>query len=955
MNRIERVFNVDLWGEGRFDPSKYQGPSGIEKPEGRVRWHMIGLLEEFMQRMTGIFWSDRSAKSREDLALVADIRQYCEQLKASDKQLSSLEKRVASLRRANREIPPPLQGRLAQARRDWEKIVKTLQKLKSNYSRTPSISNTASYQKLHAMENAIDAKLKKFMYTTGDPGLAEVLNSAQEFELAFYYNTLLFPHAVSFLEPAQKQLEALQKKMKETSDANPFNRDLKKKASQLISTIRQEMIDTYLRTHRNKTRQEVKTFADAHAHAVPQFTPEMKSLLKLVLSAQSKEDFAKTTSQLKTLKEEASLDYLKSIYAKFVKVHPNDPGLQALASKAAEDIETIRQVPVQQCLQHIQAAVAGVRNCPNLIKFLEEITATKEMRDKLKDSIQPAGHVSNLLFLTDVMRPYYNKARYSRAHQELFGLKLNALSVRMEGLTEQGKSLVNRTPSDIKITSKLALIGALYDGEFCNKYQQVLDQFDEKPSLEEAAKIWKREIHPFLLQPALQQKVSSLNPLGPILAAQVTTGQIHAKDLEEAFAFNLETLKCVQHVRTAIPELGKAHSLLHIVEELASLPDQRSYLLDEIRPERGSLNLILLAEKMTGSDKLGGIELAHRAHLDLERLQQAAFAAHYEKLSEEGKRQMERTQALVGKNFPLPIDGKLVLLHCLHDPKFSAKYSELMDDYLQMQKQGLAEGLHQGTTGIAPAMMSWREKITSLEIATESDAIIRGLRRLEDVLQHKIGLQDMLLLEQNIPGAILNDEKLMQHRYQKWMRPVTKRREVAKRLENNLCTDSERLLLSQGGFAYSPQIGCYEHFSCQAIGVKFQEGMRRFTKGVFQMGYGLPGVGITRVRVPFDLSTIRVDDLEALFAFIQSCMEMTLPQLNKNILAEEYLKNANFQKALGEKPDAKEVAKLLKRIVELKEKAEPLLRGSYIALGHPDLPAIEGVEVIPWQKLLEEA
>lgn len=943
MNRIDRVFNIHLWGEGQFEPSKYQRVVGAEKSEA---WRLIGLVEQYLQKLTGIFWSDRSAKSREDLALVADIRKYCEELKSSQRQLAALERKVAHLRRANREIPPQLQGRLAQARRDWEKIGKTLQKLKSNYSRTPSISNTASYHKLHAMEHTIESMLRKFMYISGDSGLAATLNSAQEFQSAFYYNTLLFPHSVSFLKPAQKHIESLQIQIEMVSDANPFNRDLKLKSKQLIGKIRQEMIDAYLRSRREKTRPDVKTFVDAHVHAVPQVTPEMKSLLKLALSAQGKEEFAKTASNLKSLKDEAYLDYLKSIYANFVKKHPNDVGLWALSSKAAEDLDFIRKVPVQQCLQHIQAAVAGVRNCPHLTQFLEEIAATKEMRQKLMDNIQPAGHVSNLLYLSDVMRPYYNQARYSRAQQDLFGLKRNALYVRMEGLTEQGRSLVNRTPADIKITSKLALIGALYDGEFCDKYQRVLDFLDQKPPIEDVVKIWKREIHPLLLQAPLTQKISSLNALGPILASKVAEIEVHPKSLEEAFSYNMDALKCVQHVRTTIPELESAPALLQAVENLSSIPDDRAYLSDAIRPERGFLNLILLAEKLSAPDKLGGLEQAHRAHLDLERLEQAAFEA--QKLSEEAKRQIDRTQAIAGRDFPLPLDGKLVLSHCLQNQEFAANYSEVLDQYEKLQKQALAEGLTQGTSGIAPAMMSWREKISSLDIATQSDAVIRGLRRLEDILQHKIGLQDMLLLEQNIPGAILDDDHLIQHHYQKWMRPVTKRKEAANRLAHNLCTEAERVLLERGGFAYSPQIGCYEHFFCQAA--EFQKGARHFAEGVFHMGYGLPGVGITKVKVPFKLSDIKAADSEALFAFIQSCMEKTLSQLNENFKSGEYRNDANFQKAKVDN-----VEKLLNRVMELKENADPLLRAAYIALGNPDLPVMEGVEVIPWARLIDTA
>lgn len=949
MNKIDRVFNVDLWGEGQFEPSKYQRAAGKQKLEG---WRLIGLMEEFLQKVTGVFWSDRCAKSGEDLALVADMRNYCEELKCSQKHLASLERRVANLRKANREIPSQLHWRLAQARRDWEKIGNTLQKLKSNYSRSPSICNTASYHKLHAMENNIDLMLRKFMYTSGDAELADILNTAQEFELAFYYNTLLFPHTVSFLAPAQKQIDALQKKIGDTSDANPFNRDLKRKARQLIGTIRQEMIETYLRSRPGKIRQEVRTFADAQAHAAPQFTPEMKELLKLALSAQGKEEFAKTASNFNSLKEDAYLQDLSALFSDFVNKHPKDIGLRALGSKAAEDIAAIRKVPIQQCLQHIQAAVAGLRSCPHLMCFLEEIAATPEMRRKLMDNIQPAGHVSNLLFISDVMRPYYNQARYSRAQQELYGLKSKALSVRMEGLTEQGRALLSRTPTDIKITSKLALIGALYDGEFCNKYQKVLDRLEEKPPLEEAVKIWKREIQPFLLQPPLAQKVSSLNPLGPLLAIKATESQVHPKSLKEDFAYNIEVLKCVSQVRSAIPELDTAPALLQVVENLASNPEDRAYLTDAIKPERGFLNLILLAEKMQGADKLGGHQLSYNAHLDLERLERAAFEA--QKISEEGKRQLERTQALVGRDFPLPLDGKLAILHCLQDGQFRVNFDELLDHYEQLQKQALAEGLTQGTSAIAPAMMAWREKISSLDVATQSDAVIRGLRRLEDILQHKIGLQDMLLLEQNIPGAILDDERLMQHSYQKWLRPVTKRKEAAAKLAHNLCSETERLLLKKGGFAYSPQIGCYEYFSCLAEGSPFYNGARRFTKGIFQMGYGLPGVGMTRVEVPFDLSTIKVADFEALFVFIQSCMEKTLSQLNEKIKNKEYLDDAHFQKAFGKKPEDADVEKLLNRIVELKEKADPLLRAAYLALGHPDLAPLKGVEVIPWRQLAQE-
>src|SRR5262249_3512401 len=149
---------------------------------------------------------------------------------------------------------------------------------------------------------------------------------------------------------------------------------------------------------------------------------------------------------------------------------------------------------------------------------------------------------------------------------------------------------------------------------------------------------------------------------------------VNPKTLEEAFSYSLDILKCLQHVRSAVPDLETAPALFQAVENLASHPEDRAYLSDVIRAERGFLNLILLAEKVSGSDKLGGLEPSYRAQLDLERLERAAFEA--QKPSEEGKRLLERTQAIAGKDFPLPLDGKLALLHCLQDAEFTANYSE---------------------------------------------------------------------------------------------------------------------------------------------------------------------------------------------------------------------------------------------------------------------------------------
>ncbi len=539
MDNIDKVFNEKLWGENFFDPAKYQSEGAEEKvaKQGLRKWHVIVKMEELLQRITGVFWSDSAAETGEDLPLVADLRHYYEELKGSEKRLSEMG------RKGDRD-------KLAEARQDWENVSEKLRKLKLSYSHHPRISRTASYQKLATLEKKIDTKIKQFVFRCGDPKAAREVKSAEDFLHRFALNREIFRQEANLLKPAQEHLEALKRIVEYATPefiSNPFNKDLQVKAKELFVHLRQKMISTYLESRGGGIQQEVKTFVATHAQQMRQLTPDIKSLLKFSLNALRRDDperYYQAVSQLNVLEEDAYLDFLSALLKEYVDRRPGF-GLKALYSQVTEDLATIRKIPVMQSLNQVLASVAGLKEALNLIKIIEELAATKLNRDHLRDQIQPAGHVDNLLLLAEKLQPFEDKPYAAQALKELDTLQKNALEVRFEGLSAQGKAQLTRVQSlagkdfPLPLTAKLALVACLYDQEFLAAFTKLLDSYGavQLESLQEgyregiqresglgkeAVQAWfTRLTEPFASLPIFQQKMKALGSLEYLLGSKV--------------------------------------------------------------------------------------------------------------------------------------------------------------------------------------------------------------------------------------------------------------------------------------------------------------------------------------------------------------------------------------------------------------------------------------------------
>lgn len=1017
MNKVEKIFNVTLWKEGAFDPSNYQHEAGAGEPTTNrktKRWRLLGTFEEFIQRITGLFWSDNSARTREDLAVVSDIRNYSEQLKGSEKRLAALELQVANLRKTDQPVPAELRACLEEARKDWEKVTQTLQTLKSNYSRNPHINKTTTYRKLSSLEKAIDARLKRFMYTNGNPEIVKTLQEAQDFEHAFYYNTLLFPFASGFMDPAQKLIEALQEIVRTPSkDANPFNCDLQDQARLLISQIRQEMIDTYLTSRRRSVPTDVKTFVDVQAHMRAHFTPEMKSLLRSALTALKSEDpkgYDQAIANLTVLKDEQHLEYLSALFKSYGDKQKRDVGLQALYSKVSDDLETIRNIPVQQCLQHIQAAVAGLRDCPHIMKFLEEFARSKEKREQLMNRIQPAGYVANLLMLNEMMQPYFNDDTTLQARRELAVLKRKALNLRMEGLSAEGRGLLERTQALIAIpfTSKLALVGALGDGEFCKKFRRVLDLYEQKPSLEQAASIWRAEIHPLLMQPPLEQKVKALNILGPLLAASLEGGQLNEAALRETFAYgSVETQKFVESHAQSRGLSDETKTMLR--DALVSLygRDRKSY--DEATKKLGSLKdeayLNHLSSLLIDSE-----EPSAKAQEEITVIRQALAdsCVRYVQKCLPGIEtndnlmlavtQLASTERQHLMDYMRPgreVDNLLVLAHKMPssekmggiEPEHRARkeLEERIQDLIRVQaispeSQSELERVQVLFGSRFPIPL--RQKIALIAALQDSQFCV-GFGKVLDCYER---VRSDTLAEGLHQGVLASPEA---HAiWQEQISPLKQSDQVRRELEQfRLLLQSkigmgEPTLLEQNiptailgeetarqNTSWSRPIANREGVMQKLhLNLYDEDEKRLLSRGGFNEATQLGcyeyfscqpgefrfaketfklGYGLPGVGVTLVEVSLDLSDLNIENSLVL-CQFMMVCMTSTLPQLEEKFKDPEYRKALAIDFGLQNVEELTKRVLAFKRESDRLLRGAHMALGNPDLPPIEGVAIIPW-------
>lgn len=339
--------------------------------------------------------------------------------------------------------------------------------------------------------------------------------------------------------------------------------------------------------------------------------------------------------------------------------------------------------------------------------------------------------------------------------------------------------------------------------------------------------------------------------------------------------------------------LGDAPHLLAYLQELTKKSAvQNQKLQQRIQPSNEVDNLLVIEELLRPHGE------AVLALKDLDRLMSQALQKQLKSMPRVGKELLEKTQALVGKEFPLPLAGKLALVASLHEPGFQNNYKATLESF---QKDA--------------APQAWSTHMTPLVRDEKAPQKYVSVRLLENLLMAKAGMGEPLVFAENLPAIAMSLDQLREdHRLG---RPVHARDIALKHLQR-YSTEEQRMLQREG---YSPnvQLGCLDFFTCQG----------KISNCQFTFGYALPSLGTITAQLELNLQGFEEQDPKAVMLFMKACLDTNLQGIDKVID-----KNQDWLNGLGEVKKSK----LIENSRRLKQESDRLLQAAYMALGNPSNP-----------------
>lgn len=356
----------------------------------------------------------------------------------------------------------------------------------------------------------------------------------------------------------------------------------------------------------------------------------------------------------------------------------------------------------------------------------------------------------------------------------------------------------------------------------------------------------------------------------------------------------------------ALGGLGDAPDLMAFLAHLTQSPVQRQKLQQRIKPSQKVDNLLVLEEMLR---PFGADSKAALACKDLDRLMSQALQEQLKGMPQEGRAILEQTQTLVGKEFPLPLAGKLALVASLYGPQFQKAYGSLVEAFQKSQKQIL-----QGQPMDDAASQGWRIHLTPL--ITDAPQKNKSVRLLENLLMAKAGMGEPLVFAENLPAIAMSLEELRaDHRLG---RPIHARDSALNILARY--TSEEQQMLKMEGFSPNVQLGCFDFFTCERS---------KFSDCLFTFGYALPGLGTVTAQLKLALQGFEDQDPMTVMRFIKECLDTNLTGIDKVIV-----RNQAFLDKLGETRKGQ----LIENSRRLKTESDRLLKAAYMALGNSSIP-----------------
>ncbi|MCE5318574.1 MAG: hypothetical protein LLG04_14580 [Parachlamydia sp.] len=369
----------------------------------------------------------------------------------------------------------------------------------------------------------------------------------------------------------------------------------------------------------------------------------------------------------------------------------------------------------------------------------------------------------------------------------------------------------------------------------------------------------------------------------------------------------------LEHLKKSLPTIAKASALMAFLSRLASKESGRRKLLERIAPSKTVDNLLVLEEMLR---PYGADSTAALACKDLDRLLANALEEQLKRLPQAGQELLEQTQTLVGKAFPLPLSGKLALVASLYEPKFQTAYKATLGDYQKCQNQMLKDHPLDDA-----ATKSWKTQITPLLEVQYAPRKYQSVRLLENLLMAKAGMGEPLPFAENLPAIALSQDQLRDNN--RWCRPIHSRESALKNLQRY--TPEEQKMLQREGYSPNVQLGCLDFFNLQCSDPFDQNGVRKFSKCQFTVGYAHPSLGTVTGQLGFTLTGFEDQDPVVLMRFMKECMDTDLKGIDKVIQQNQ---------ALLDKLGESRKSQLIDNSHRLKQESDRLLKMAYMALGN---------------------